>query len=204
MAEYHSYVFDQEKRAFVGKFEEMYKAEVEKGFDSWHQDDLRHIERQICLNMLAWYNFNHILDVGCGKGMFTQFLKKQNNYVLGIDLSESALRVARTRFPDIQFKEADITSNDWIDNFLRGGVDLIVCLETLSYIENWRNLIETFSKIGKHLIITLFIPENPIGYVKSFAQLSGVVEKHFDIEEDIRLMNRNKIILFGKSRRNAV
>lgn len=34
MAEYHSYVFDQEKRDFVGKFEEMYQAGVEKGFDS--------------------------------------------------------------------------------------------------------------------------------------------------------------------------
>jgi len=101
MAEYHSYVFDQENRSFVGKFEDMYRAEAEKGFDSWNQDDARHLDKQFCLDVLAQYNFNRILDVGCGKGMVTQYLKKENNHVLGIDLSESALRVVKTRFPDI-------------------------------------------------------------------------------------------------------
>ena len=203
MAEYHSYVFDQENRSFIGKFEDMYRAEAEKGFDSWNQDDARHLDKQFCLDVLSQYNFNRILDVGCGKGMITQYLKKQNNNVLGIDLSESALRVAKTRFPDIQFKQADITLDDWVDKISWGG-DLIVCMEALSYIENWRDVLKTFGKIGKYVMIALFIPENPIGYVKSFDQLSETFENHFEIEEDIRLMNRNKIILFGKSRRNLV
>lgn len=203
MPEYHKYVFDQENRTFVGKFEDMYRAEAEKGFDSWNQDDARHLDKRFCLDVLAQYNFNRILDVGCGKGMITQYLKKQNNHVLGIDLSESALRVAKTRFPDIQFKQADITLDDWVDKISWGG-DLIVCMEALSYIENWRDVLKTFGKIGKYVMIALFIPENPIGYVKSFDQLSETFERHFEIEEDIRLMNRNKIILFGKSRRNLV
>jgi len=52
------------------------------------------------------------------------------------------------------------------------GGDLIVCMEALSYIENWRDVLKTFSEIGKYVMIALFVPENPIGYVKSFDQLS--------------------------------
>ena len=121
MSEYHPYVFDEEKRRFVGKFEEMYQAESEKGFDSWYQDDVRHIERHICLNILGRYNFNRILDVGCGKGAFTQFLKKENNHVLGLDLSETALRVATARYPDIEFRQVDVKSDDWLEKISWGG-----------------------------------------------------------------------------------
>ena len=121
MSEYHPYVFDEQRRRFVGKFEEMYQAETEKGFDSWCQDDVRHIERHICLNILGRYNFNRILDVGCGKGAFSQFLKKQNNHVLGIDISETALAVATARYPDIEFRQVDVKSDDWVETISWGG-----------------------------------------------------------------------------------
>ena len=41
MAKYHKYVFDVEKRTFIGDFENMYAHESIEKFDSWHQDDSR-------------------------------------------------------------------------------------------------------------------------------------------------------------------
>ena len=79
MNKHHPYVFDETKLCFAGKFEEMYQTEKEKGFDSWYQDDVRHLDKNICLNILDDFNFRYILDVGCGKGAFTQFLKKKNH-----------------------------------------------------------------------------------------------------------------------------
>ena len=76
----------------------------------------------------------------------------------------------------------------------------MVCLETLSYIENWRGLLQTFAKIAKYTLIPLFVPENPIGFVKSFSELREAFLRHYDIWEEIRLVNRNKIVLFGESK----
>jgi hypothetical protein len=71
---YHQYIFDIEHRKFVGDFEQMYKAESKAGFDSWHQDDLRHFDKRVCLELISDYNFSDVLDIGCGKGAFSQFL----------------------------------------------------------------------------------------------------------------------------------
>ncbi len=46
---YHKYVFDVRNRAFVGNFEEMYRREDLEGYDSWGQEDLQSLEKQLSL-----------------------------------------------------------------------------------------------------------------------------------------------------------
>lgn len=113
MAKYHKYVFDLEKRELVGDFETMYQNESKENFDSWHQDDSRQLQRKIDLAILEDYNFNKILDIGCGKGSLTHILKKKNNTVIGLDISQTAVDIASERFPDIDFMCSDVntTSN---------------------------------------------------------------------------------------------
>lgn len=198
MSEYHRYVFDTQERRFVGDFEQMYRAEQEKGFDSWQQDDLRHLDQKICKSILDQFNFPKILDVGCGKGAFTQFLKKSNNHVTALDISPTAISRAKARYPDIEFKEVNVSTDDWYKK-CACLYDLIICLELLSYIDNWQMLLQNFSKMGQFALIKLFIPEDPIGYIKDIDQLFKEFSKHYEIMEDIRLINRKKYILFGKS-----
>jgi len=160
MAEYHKYVFDQSKCKFIGRFEEMYKAEKKSGFDSWCQDDLRDLGVNICRAILDQYVFTNILDVGCGKGTFTQFLKKKNNEVLALDVSSTAIERAKVRYSNIRFQQADITQSDWL-KIVREGYDLVTCLELLSYVQDWRRLIKEFSQLAQFTIIKLFVPDNP-------------------------------------------
>jgi len=197
MAEYHRYVFDTEARRLVGQFEEMYQAEQEKAFDSWQQDDLRHLDQKICTSILDQFNFSKILDVGCGKGAFTQFLKKHNNHVTGVDISPTAIERAKSRYPDIEFKAEDVASPNWHENF--GRYDLIICLELLSYITNWQMLLHDFSKMAQFALIKLFIPEDPMGSIKDIDPLFKEYSKHYEVLEDVRLINRKKYILFGRS-----
>ena len=110
MAKYHKYVFDVEKRTFIGDFENMYAHESIEKFDSWHQDDSRQLQRKICLEILNQYNFNTIVDIGCGKGALTHILKKKNNTCLGIDISQTAIDIAKERFNDIDFVVCDINN----------------------------------------------------------------------------------------------
>jgi len=197
---YHRYVFDDEARTFVGRFEEMYRGEQEQGFDSWHQEDARNLTRRLCLTLLDETNFAGILDVGCGKGAFTHRLKKRNNRVVGIDISPTALETAKGRFDDVEFVQADLVRD--LDALNRlGNFDLVVCLETLSYLENWRDVIERFSQIAGHCLIALYLPENPIGFVKTAGDLAAEFARHFVTVEDIRLLTRNQIVLYGTARR---
>ena len=199
MAEYHKYVFNAYERKLEGKFEEMYAAERQGNFDSWHQDDVRPLDRQICLEIIGGYNFAYIVDVGCGKGTMTQFLKKANNRVLGLDISPTALERARARYPDIEFKTADVQAPDWLID-RDEPVDLIVCTEVLSYIKKWPQLLTKLSKITKYLIINLYIPDNPIGFVKSPDDLQNRLSVDFDLIYDIRLNVQQHYIFFGQSR----
>jgi len=202
MKGYHSYVFDETNRRFVGEFEQMYRAEAEQGFDSWRQEDLRNLTRRICLEVLAGYNFGAILDLGCGKGAFTQYLKKENNHVVAVDVSQAALRLARARYPDIHFLHADISAVEFDIGSLGKHFDLAVSLETLSYLENWPALVAQLARFAKYAMVELFLPQDPIGFVKSFDDLRSVVSTHFDIIEDIYLERRRQLIVFGKSRRD--
>ena len=202
MAGYHKYVFDEENQEVVGKFEEMYQAEDVENYDSWHQDDMRLLTKQISLVLLNRYNFNNILDVGCGKGAFTHLLKKENNQVTGIDVSKTAIQRAKAKYADISFSCVDLTKDSFKKMaFFKKHYDLIVFMEILSYLPNWSNVIEEFSRIGDYVLITSDIPENPIGYVKSKEGLKAVVQKYYEILDELYLSRFRKTILFGKSRK---
>jgi len=202
MAEYHKFVFDAKNREFVGEFEEMYQQEICSNFDSWHQEDTRQLNRKIALSILEQWNFQSIIDLGCGKGALTHLLKKINNEVVGVDVSQTAVDVARTRYPDIRFEVADTNDigafNNLIDGVCDGGVDLVFTSECLSYIENWKNIIEASSRKSQFLMISLYIPENPIGFVKSREDLETTVSEYFELLESVHLTKSRFIVLFAK------
>jgi SAM-dependent methyltransferase len=195
MQPYHKYVFDKDNRQFVGQFEEMYQNEEIENYDSWFQEDLTHLGKQISLIILNRYNFSTILDIGCGKGAFTHLLKKSNNKVVGADISETAIVKAKSRYRDIEFlklnaEEALSLKKDW---------DLIVMIETLSYLENWKEILEKVASRSMHIYISLYLPPNPIGFVKSFEELKNQINKYFDSETEL-LWNNETMFIMGKKK----
>lgn len=44
-----------------------------------------------------------VVDLGCGSGLWAQELAKANYHVLGVDISESMIDIARKRVPDAEF-----------------------------------------------------------------------------------------------------
>ncbi|PIR41642.1 MAG: hypothetical protein COV31_00180 [Candidatus Yanofskybacteria bacterium CG10_big_fil_rev_8_21_14_0_10_46_23] len=49
----------------------------------------------------------HILDIGCGTGRTTAYFSRFDNKIIAIDYSESMIRMARERFPELNFMVAD-------------------------------------------------------------------------------------------------
>ena len=200
MAKYHKYVFDLENRKLVGDFETMYQNESKENFDSWHQDDTRQLQRKIDMAILEDYNFEKIIDIGCGKGSLSHLLKKKNNYVLGLDISQTAVNIAQERFPDIDFLSTDVNQIENFSSLMNkmGGVNLVFTSEVFSYIENWKELLVEISKSSEYFMISLYIPENPIGFVKSENDLVEEIEKNFEVIEHISLNTTNFVIVFAK------
>jgi len=210
MSSYHKFVFDSQNREFIGDFDLMYKAESSSNFDSWHQDDSRQLNRSILLNLIEYYNFSSILDVGCGKGLLTHMLKKKNNFVLGIDISPTAIQIARARYPDIVFEVENVSNIQNLSRLLkpsgqdielpsRHRFDLVLIAECLSYIHNWKMVISELSKKIPNIALSLYIPENPIGYVKNSSELVSEVSKYYKIYESIKMEQSCFSIIFAHS-----
>ena len=97
--DYRDYVIKDGE--FIGAFEEMYH----NCPDPWHQDGLQPLAEDIALLLLlSKRRYQRILDIGCGKGRFTSRLKSATGSpVTALDISSTAIEIAQSRYPDIEF-----------------------------------------------------------------------------------------------------
>lgn len=189
MSGYHDFVFRDGK--LVGDFEGMYAAERAKGYDSWKSGDSRHLRNRITNEILADYNFETVLDIGCGKGTATQYLKRQNNQVLGIDISQTAIDRAKETFPDIHFECRKASP-------VAGNYDLISMQAVLAYIPEWKELIWSASTKTRYAVVAEYIPPNPFGMVRSIQELTEHFAKFFEIKHRV-VIGDEVVVLFGRS-----
>lgn len=154
MNDYHSYVLQGNR--FVGAFEQMYRDCP----DPWHQDALEPVSEEAGLALLRRQPPRRVLDLGCGKGRFTQRLKQSTGAsVTALDLSPTAVRIAQSRYPGIQFVTAEIPPLNFPDD----SFDLVVAAELLWYV--LPKLQPIFSEVrrvlepsGRFLIFQTFYP----------------------------------------------
>ena len=190
MTGYHEFVFDENNRQFVGKFEEMYKAELSDNFDSWGQDNQDRLDLQITAALIESVNPVSIIDIGCGKGLLTSRLAGAGRRILGTDVSSTALSIAAQRCPAANFDVLPDSSTSSLitylqKNQLNGRVDLVVMAQVLSYIDNWQELIRVVFAVAKNLCISLYLPENPIGFVKTWGELIDVVSRNSTVKSSL-------------------
>ena len=73
-----------------------------------------------------------ILDIGCSTGHFTNVLSKTSENIVGIDISDTAIKIAREKYPKIDFRSEDFQKIDLPENTF----SIAVCMEVLYYIED--------------------------------------------------------------------
>lgn len=110
---------------------------------------------------------DRFLDVGCGDGMVTAWLSKKVplGYVLGIDILESAINIAKSKYiqyDNLNFKGADACNLDILEKF-----NWVVSFNSLHWIDEIRQLsflkraTELISENGKFLF-TFGLRHEPI------------------------------------------
>ena len=58
-----------------------------------------------------------ILDLGCGTGDLSNEIAKRGATVVGIDLSEPMIKMAKSKYPELSFFVSDAQNFDMEDNF---------------------------------------------------------------------------------------
>jgi trans-aconitate methyltransferase len=196
---YHRFVYDEDRRVLVGAFEEMYAREEVEGFDSWHEEDLSQNWRRLVLALIAAHPPRSILDIGCGRGAFTARFEAER--ILGVDVSETALAKARERLPGAEFRCLRAEELSSIDE----RFDLAVCLEMLSFVEDWRGFLCDVSRLADRLVLSLYLtPTPPIGHVKSFDGLREGIAAAWEIETEALVADRGvnglQLLVLAESR----
>jgi SAM-dependent methyltransferase len=91
-------------------------------------------------------NATSLLDVGCGTGKHLEALRQWYE-VSGLDINEDLLGIARSRCPDIEFRQGDMTDFDLDRRF-----DVVSCLfSSIAYVKTVENLNRAMSCMARHL-----------------------------------------------------
>lgn len=124
------------------------------------------------------YNFERrpVLDIACGTGNLAYELFKLGYEVIGIDISEDMINVAKANNPQIQFHVADMTNFNIDINF-----DLITCtFDSINYITEDEEIVRALSNIHSHLSNSgyfIFDINTPIIYEGNHF---GIIDREFN------------------------
>lgn len=88
-----------------------------------------------------------ILDVGCGVGYLGEYYKNNDNYVVGLDVSNVAIAEAKKRLSDVYY--VDLESNDWPVELLPKKFDLIILAELIEHLLMPEDLLVRIKKLLK-------------------------------------------------------
>ena len=90
-----------------------------------------------------------VVDVGCGMGIGTNLLAYWGCHVVGVDVSEEALRVAQALYPDLTFLPWNITQGP-----IEPPVDAVVAVEILEHIDDVVSAIRHLLASGRTLYVS--------------------------------------------------
>ncbi len=102
-------------------------------------------DKEIIDKFISMLNSNSkVLDIGCGTGYVTNYLKESGLAPIGIDISSEMLRIAKLKYPQIDFRE--LSASDITKEFSENEFDGVMAFYVLFYIPK-RELDEVIIKI---------------------------------------------------------
>ncbi|MBL1218629.1 MAG: class I SAM-dependent methyltransferase [Planctomycetes bacterium] len=99
-----------------------------------------------------------VLDAGCGTGYLSRKLRERGARVIGIDISDCMIEIARSKAPDIDFRVASCSSISGIPD---GTVDLVVSNYVLMDTPDMEEALREFARVLKTGGIAVLIFSHP-------------------------------------------
>ncbi len=99
----------------------------------------------------------HILDLGCGSGrLYHLFQDFQDIQYIGLDQSEEQIKIAREKFPGVDFRIGEMTTLPFAD----GEFDVLYCIATFHHLPDEETRIKSLremvrvTKPGSYILLT--------------------------------------------------
>lgn len=112
--------------------------------------------------------FENIIELGCGAGANSQYLKKYCRNYIGIDYSEELIKIADSIYSDngITFRSSDILSFDPVMKY-----DLVLLIGVLHHLTDLEKNLDYIKKIGNENALYIFLEpqaKNPLIQILRF------------------------------------
>jgi ubiquinone/menaquinone biosynthesis C-methylase UbiE len=146
--------------------------DIREAYDTWAEqydrkkNKTRDLEGVILKKTLSSIDFDKCLEIGCGTGKNTAWLRTKSSHITAVDFSSKMLAVAKEKITsnEVKFIQADI-NNDW--SFGKNCYDLVTFSLVLEHI---LDLEPIFDKVSKSLKKGGFVY---IGELHPFKQYTG-------------------------------
>lgn len=116
-------------------YDELYYEKKAYHWDMIKRKDSFYIQHsQIILNLVNKFGIGKVLDVGCGDGYITSLIFEKFKNVIGIDISEKAIKIAREKSQGVTFIVGSCTNLPFSDR----SFDTIVASEIIEHV-NYNN-----------------------------------------------------------------
>ncbi len=110
-----------------------------------------------------------VLDAGCGPGNVTDGVRSRfGRSVAGIDFSESMIDIAKGRYPECDFRRADVTALPYEDRRFA----LSYSFRTLQHVPELNSAVAELARVtrpGGRVIFDFVGMANPVGMARSLA-----------------------------------
>ncbi len=130
--------------------------------------------RRFTKQLMRPLNFKSVLDVGCGQGsllaeLLTEFPEIEPT---GVDISDSAVELARLKVPNGQFSVLDI-----VKDRLNKSFDLVICIDVLEHIPDDLSALSNIAYMtDKYLLVSSIqgrmrhFEAEAVGHIRNYGQ----------------------------------
>lgn len=195
---------------------------IEKAYNSWanqydtNENKTRDLDKKSTIETLSKYEFESVIELGCGTGKNTEWLLKKAKQIIGLDFSQEMLNLAKDKITDerVNFLKVDLTKKWKIENHF---ADLITCSLTLEHIKDLNHIFNQanrkLKKSGIFFISELHPFKQYSGSKAKFETETGTTEleaftHHISDYIDNAINNEFKLVeikeLFDKNSRNEI
>jgi len=148
---------------------------------------------------LIWKNFlpdSQILDLGCGQGVDSLFLAKNNFIITAIDSSDVAINQIKIKKDKFKLDNLELVCGDINDfNIEKNKYQVIICRNVLNFLDKDKalkilNSLQDNTQKGSYIIIEVFTKNDP-----SFIS-DNKFASYFEEQELLNIFSSYRIIYY--------
>jgi len=179
-------------------------------YDLWYEKPLGkfvdEVETKLALELFQPKPGMYVLDVGCGTGNFSIKLAKLGVKVVGIDISEEMLKIAREKAKRLGLQIEFVKMNIYSLQFPSDHFDGVFSMATFEFIREPKKAFEEMMRVLKpsgYLLIGTINKDSPWGelYEERAKQDPTSVFRHasFKTEKDLEELDPKNLVKIAQS-----